>query len=83
LRIQDVVSRIPNPTIFSSRVPDPDPNIFSYRILHEKWNANILLLASYASRSKVLVLVIVKKIWDPRSRIWKKFITDPDPGSMG
>jgi hypothetical protein len=37
-------------------------------------------LASYAFRSKVLVLVlvIVKKIRDPRSGIRKKFI--PDPG---
>jgi hypothetical protein len=74
-------------------IPDPDPNIFSSRILHEKWNAHFFL-SSYAFRSKVLVLVIVKKIrdprseiGDPRSRIRKKFIPDPegkkapDPGS--
>jgi hypothetical protein len=60
-------------------MPDPDQTIFSsririqtlfnpgYRILHEKWNANLLFLASYAFRSKVLVLVIVKKIRDPKS----------------
>jgi hypothetical protein len=44
-------------------IPDPDPNIFSSRILHEKWNANLLFFASYAFRRKVLV--IVKKIRDP------------------
>jgi hypothetical protein len=37
-------------------------------------------LASYAFRSKGLVLVIVKTIRDPRSGIRKKLIPDPDPG---
>jgi hypothetical protein len=37
-------------------------------------------LASYGSKSKVLVLDIVKKIRNPRSGIQKKFIPEPDPG---
>jgi hypothetical protein len=40
-------------------------------------------LVSYAFRSKVLVLVIIKKIRDSRSGIRKKFIPDPDPGGKG
>jgi hypothetical protein len=40
-------------------IPDPDQNIFSSRILHDKRNV------SYAFRSKVLV--IVKKILDPEN----------------
>jgi hypothetical protein len=71
-------------------IPDPDPTFFSCRIqklfhpgsriLHEKWNTNLLFLASYAFKSKVLVLVIVKKIRNPGSG--KKLIPDPDLGSM-
>jgi hypothetical protein len=38
----------------------PDPNIFSSRILHEKF-----FLVYYDFRNKVLVLVMVKKIRDP------------------
>jgi hypothetical protein len=76
-------------------IPDPDPTIFSSRIwiqpffhsgsriLHEKWNTNFFLV-SFAFRSKGLVVVIVKKIRDPRSGIRKKFIpdSDPDPGGV-
>jgi hypothetical protein len=79
LRIRDVLSRIQDrdPTIFSSRILiqtffHPGP-----RILHEKCNANLLFLASYAFRRKVLDLVIVKKIRDPDPG---GKIT-PDPGS--
>jgi hypothetical protein len=36
-------------------------------------------LDSYAFRTKVPVLVLVKKTWDPESEIRKKFIPDPDP----
>jgi hypothetical protein len=56
---------------FSSRIQ----TIFSSRILYEKWNANLLFLASYAFRSKVLVLV--KKIRDPGGKNHR--ILDPDP----
>jgi hypothetical protein len=56
-------------------IPDPDLTIFSSRIQYEKWNANLLFLASYAFRSKALVLVIVKKIRDPGGN------KAPDPGS--
>jgi hypothetical protein len=53
-------------------IPDPDPNIFHPASYINKWNANLpyLFLASYAFRSKVLVLV--KMIRDP-----EKFIPDP------
>jgi hypothetical protein len=56
---------VPDPIIFSSRIR---LQTFSHpvsRILHGKWYANlpVLFFASYAFRSKVLV--IVKKIRDP------------------
>jgi hypothetical protein len=73
--IRDSTNSVEDPGCF---IPDPDPTIFSSRIriqkffqpgsriLHEKWNAKLLFfLASYAFRSKVLV--IVKKIRDPGS----------------
>jgi hypothetical protein len=44
---------------------------FSSRILHEKWNAKLLFLASYAFRRKVFSLSLSKK----------KFISDSDLGS--
>jgi hypothetical protein len=28
LRIRDVLSRIPDPNIFQSQIPEPDPNVF-------------------------------------------------------
>jgi hypothetical protein len=58
-------------TFLSSQIPDPTL----------KWNASlgtVLFLASDGFRSKVLVLVIVKKIRDT-----KKIIPDSDPGSSG
>jgi hypothetical protein len=55
----------------------PAPTIFSY---HRIRMQTYFFLASYAFRSKVLVLVKVRKIRDPRSRIRKKFIPDSDPG---
>jgi hypothetical protein len=65
---------IPNPAIFSSRIPDSDSNIFlipdpgSYM---KSGMQTYFYLAFYAFRSKVLVLVtgIVKKIEDPETEI--------------
>jgi hypothetical protein len=57
-------------------IPDPGSSIYMKSEMQ-----TYLFLASYAFRSKVLVLVIVKMIRDPRSGIRKKFILDPDPGS--
>jgi hypothetical protein len=51
--------------LLSCSLLHPDPNIFSFRILHEKLND--FFLATYAFRSKVLILVIVKKIRDQGS----------------
>jgi hypothetical protein len=83
LRIRDVLSRIPDPdpNVFSSWIPDPDPNIFSSRILHETWNANLLFLAFYSFRSKVLVFVIVKKIRYPGSETRDPEKIHPGSGS--
>jgi hypothetical protein len=51
-------------------IPDPDPNIFSSRIPDPtlKVECNLPFFASFAFRSKVLVLVfvIVKKFRDPK-----------------
>jgi hypothetical protein len=55
----------PDQTILSSLTPDPDnPNIFSSRIQHEKWNAN-LLFSCHLCFQELIVKVIVKKIRDP------------------
>jgi hypothetical protein len=51
---------------------DPDPNIFSSRILHEKWNANLPFSCFLCFQEQSL---------SPRSGIQKKFIPDPDPAS--
>jgi hypothetical protein len=40
LRIRDVLSRIYRSGTDHFLIPDP--NIFSSRILHEKWNANLI-----------------------------------------
>jgi hypothetical protein len=58
--------------------PDPDPNIFHPGSHMKSGMQTYFFLASYASRSKVLDIVIVKKIRDP-----EKFTPDPDPGSRG
>jgi hypothetical protein len=75
--IRDVLSRIPDPTIFLSRIQTfffiPDPTW--------KVECKLNFFASYAFRSKVLVLMIVKKMRDRGSAIRKKFIPDPDTGS--
>jgi hypothetical protein len=62
-------------------ISDSGAEHFSSRILHKKWNANLLFLASYGFKSKVLVLVIINK--DPGSEIRKKFIPDPEPRIQG
>jgi hypothetical protein len=60
-------------------IPDPNPTIFSSRIRHEKRNANLryFFLAACDIRTKVLILVIVKKTRDPE-KIHHGWI--PDPG---
>jgi hypothetical protein len=56
----------------------PDPNIFSSRILHEKWNANLLFSCFLCVQEQSLSDSHSVKY--PRSGIRKKFIPDPDPG---
>jgi hypothetical protein len=71
-RPQNTYNKKEHVTHKSDKIPDPDPNIFSSRILHEKCNANThFFLAAYAFRSKVLVLLLVKKIQNPGSEIRK------------
>jgi hypothetical protein len=73
----------PDLTIFSSRIP----TFFNPGSLIKSGIQTYFFLASYAFRNKVLVLVIVKEIRNPRSGIRTKFIPDPggkktlDPGS--
>jgi hypothetical protein len=53
---------IPDPNIFSSRIPVPDPNIFSLRILNKKRGTGTKLaynfLPIYGSQEQVLVVLI-------------------------
>jgi hypothetical protein len=65
----------------------PDPTIFSYRIQtlfqpgsYMKSGMQTYFFAPYAFRNKVLTLIIVKKIRDPRSRLRKKFTPEPNTG---
>jgi hypothetical protein len=80
LQIRDVLSPIPesDPTIFSSRIPDP--NIFNPGSSIKNGMQTYFFLASYAFRSKVFVLVIVKKTRDPRSGRNSSRIRIPEPG---
>jgi hypothetical protein len=64
-----------DPTIFSSRIPDPDPNIFHPGTYMKSGMNTYFFLAAYAFCSKVLVLVLVKG-----SGI-RKNSYQPDPGS--
>jgi hypothetical protein len=63
----------------------PDPTVFSSRILHENWNANLLFSCFLCFQAQSLSLSHSQK--DTRSGIRKKFIPDlggkkaPDPGS--
>jgi hypothetical protein len=66
-------------------IPDPDPNNFSSRILHEKWNAILLFSCCLCFQEQSLNLGHSEK--DPSSGIRKNFFPDPggkkapDPGS--
>jgi hypothetical protein len=80
LRIRDVFIPDPDPTIFSSRI-----QTFFHpgsRILHEKWNAILLLFVLLLMLSGAKTSVIVKEIRDPEKihpgSGGKK---TPDPGS--
>jgi hypothetical protein len=65
LRIRDVLSRIRTFSHSESRIRIQNLFYPGSRILQKKWNANLHFSCLYTFRSKVLVLVIVKKIRDP------------------
>jgi hypothetical protein len=46
-------------------IPDPDPNIFTSRILHEKWNAKLLFSCFLCFQQQSLILSLGKKFRDP------------------
>jgi hypothetical protein len=60
---------------------DPDPNMFSSRILHDKWNANLPVLFSsfLLFQEQSLSLCHSQKIRDP-DKIHPGWIRIPDPG---